>query len=155
MGETTYTISQAAKLVGVETYVLRFWEEELLLDIKRSEKGYRYYTNEDIRLLQKVKEWKKTYALKDIRAMIGKSDQRQEEFLSIMERLVENILQERKSPESSFKSLDKAIRRHQESRKMIAAASEPQKKSSRKKNRKKKMKKENLKSDSKNTSLNI
>ena len=33
MGEVTYTISQAAKIVGVETYVLRFWEEELLLDI--------------------------------------------------------------------------------------------------------------------------
>lgn len=74
--------------------------------------------------------------------MIGKSDQRQEEFLTIMERLVENVLKERKSPESRFKSLDKAIRRHQESRKMIAAASESQKNSSKKKNRKKKMKKE-------------
>ena len=55
MGEVTYSISQAAKLVGVETYVLRFWEEELLLEIGRSEKGYRFYTNEDIHLLQQIK----------------------------------------------------------------------------------------------------
>lgn len=124
MVETTYTISQAARLVGVESYVLRFWEEELLLDIKRSEKGYRYYTNEDVRLLQKVKEWKKTYALKDIRAMLGKNDQQQERFLVIMERLVEHVLQEKHSPEMRMKHLDEAIRRHQQSRKMIAAAAQ-------------------------------
>lgn len=124
MVETTYTISQAARLVGVESYVLRFWEEELLLDIKRSEKGYRYYTNEDIRLLQKVKEWKKTYALKDIRAMLGKNDQQQERFLVIMERLVEHVLQEKHSPEMRIKHLDEAIRRHQQSRKMTAAAAQ-------------------------------
>ena len=98
MGEVTYSISQAAKLVGVETYVLRFWEEELLLEIGRSEKGYRFYTNEDIHLLQQIKEWKKTYALKDIREMIGKKDQKQEQLLSLMERLVGHILEERKSP---------------------------------------------------------
>ncbi len=122
MGEVTYSISQAAKLVGVETYVLRFWEEELLLDIGRNEKGYRFYTNEDIRLMQEVKEWKKTYALKDIREMIGKKDQRQVQFLTIMERLVEQVLRERKSPESRFKKIDKAIRRHQQERKLVAAA---------------------------------
>lgn len=134
MDETTYTISQAARLLGVEAYVLRFWEEELLLDIKRSEKGYRYYTNEDIRLLQKVKEWKKTYALKDIRAMIGNTDQKQEQFLLIMERLVEQVLQERNSPENRCKHLDQAIRRHQKSRKMIAAASEEKVHASKRKN---------------------
>ena len=122
MGEVTYSISQAAKLVGVETYVLRFWEEELLLEIGRSEKGYRFYTNEDIHLLQQIKEWKKTYALKDIREMIGKKDQKQEQFLSLMERLVGQILEERKSPENRFKCIDKAIRRHQEARKLVAAA---------------------------------
>lgn len=135
MVETTYTISQAARLVGVESYVLRFWEEELLLDIKRSEKGYRYYTNEDIRLLQKVKEWKKTYALKDIRIMLGKSDQQQERFLVIMERLVEHVLQEQQSPEMRIRNLDETIRRHQQSRRMTAAATQTTEKGKQKKKR--------------------
>ena len=95
-----------------------------MLEIKRSEKGYRYYTNEDIRLLQKVKEWKKTYALKDIREMLEKKDSKQEEFLLLMERLVEGILQKKHSPEHRLRNLDKAIRNHQISRKMIAAAEE-------------------------------
>lgn len=140
MVETTYTISQAARLLGVEAYVLRFWEEELMLEIKRSEKGYRYYTNEDIRMLQKVKEWKKTYALKDIREMLGKADSKQEEFLQIMERLVEYVLQKKNSPENRIKNLDKAIRNHQQTRKMIAAASESKKAVSRKKKEKQKIK---------------
>lgn len=129
MVETTYTISQAARLLGVEAYVLRFWEEELMLEIKRSEKGYRYYTNDDIRMLQKVKEWKKTYALKDIRMMLGKhdvkqEDARQEEFLEILERLIEHAMQRKNSPENRVKKLDLTIRDHQKKRKMIAATNE-------------------------------
>ena len=49
---TTYYISEAAKLVQVETHVLRYWEEELQLPIKRNEMGHRYYTDQDIRQLQ-------------------------------------------------------------------------------------------------------
>lgn len=133
MVETTYTISQAARLLGVEAYVLRFWEEELMLEIKRNEKGYRYYTNDDIRMLQKVKEWKKTYALKDIRRMLGThneehEDTRQEEFLKLLERLIEHALQRKNSPENRIKKLDLTIRNHQKKRKMIAAAGTQKKK---------------------------
>ena len=38
----TYLISDAAKQVQVETHVLRYWEEELKLPIKRNEQGHRY-----------------------------------------------------------------------------------------------------------------
>ena len=40
-------ISEAAKQVEVETHVLRYWEEELQLPIKRNNMGHRYYTGED------------------------------------------------------------------------------------------------------------
>ena len=43
-----YLISEAARLTGVEAHVLRFWEEELKLEIPRNEQGHRYYTEEDI-----------------------------------------------------------------------------------------------------------
>ena len=50
MGEVHYMISEAAKRVGVEAHVLRYWEEELDLPIGRTEMGHRYYTEDDIRL---------------------------------------------------------------------------------------------------------
>ena len=48
-------ISEAAKQVQVETHVLRYWEEELQLPIKRNEMGHRYYTMEDVSRFKKIK----------------------------------------------------------------------------------------------------
>ena len=46
--EKNYLINEAAKEVHVESHVLRYWEEELQLPIKRNEQGHRIYTQEDI-----------------------------------------------------------------------------------------------------------
>ena len=122
MEDVTYTISQAAKLLGVETYVLRFWEEELLLEIGRNAKGYRAYTKDNIEMLQRIKELRKTHPLKEIRNILLDKDQKQEQFFEILERLVTKTLEERKSPESRYKRLDQAIRFRQMARKQVAAA---------------------------------
>lgn len=53
--EIRYLISDAAKKVAVESHVLRYWEEELKLPIKRNELGHRYYTEDDILRFQEVK----------------------------------------------------------------------------------------------------
>ena len=45
MDEVHYLISDASKKVDVEAHVLRYWEEELELDIPRNEMGHRYYTD--------------------------------------------------------------------------------------------------------------
>ena len=58
MGEVHYMISEAAKRVNVETHVLRYWEEELQLPIKRNELGHRYYTEDDKELFLRVKQLK-------------------------------------------------------------------------------------------------
>ena len=58
MGEVHYMISEAAKRVGVEAHVLRYWEEELDLPIGRTEMGHRYYTEDDIRLFHCIKDLK-------------------------------------------------------------------------------------------------
>ena len=42
MGDVHYMISEAAKHVGVESHVLRYWEEELDLPIGRTEKIYSF-----------------------------------------------------------------------------------------------------------------
>ena len=59
----TYLISDAAKQVQVETHVLRYWEEELKLPIKRNEQGHRYYTKEDVDRFMEIKNMKETMSL--------------------------------------------------------------------------------------------
>ena len=71
MGEVRYMISEASKRVNVETHVLRHWEEELGLTIGRTEMGHRYYTEEDVRLFNCIKELKEQgMLLKELKALI-------------------------------------------------------------------------------------
>lgn len=51
-------ISDAAKRVQVESHVLRYWEEELNLPIRRNELGHRYYTITDIERFVQIKTMK-------------------------------------------------------------------------------------------------
>jgi DNA-binding transcriptional MerR regulator len=69
-------ISDAAKLVDVETHVLRYWEEELELNIFRNEMGHRYYTKEDINLFRNIKVIKeKGFQLKAVKALVPQLSQ--------------------------------------------------------------------------------
>lgn len=71
MENVRYMISDAANLVNVESHVLRYWEEELELNIPRNEMGHRYYTEENLDEFQKIKEWKEQgYQLKAIRMLV-------------------------------------------------------------------------------------
>lgn len=73
MSDKKYTIKEAANEVQVETHVLRYWEEELDMRIKRNEMGHRYYEENDIKLLKKVKELKdRGIQLKAIRELVSK-----------------------------------------------------------------------------------
>ncbi|MCM1262304.1 MAG: helix-turn-helix domain-containing protein [Butyrivibrio sp.] len=56
--QETLLISETAKQVGVETHVLRYWEEELQLPIKRNDMGHRYYTAEDVKRFKEIKVMK-------------------------------------------------------------------------------------------------
>ena len=58
MAEKVYSISEAAVMVEVETHVLRYWEEELDIKIHRNEMGHRCYSEQDIKILQRVKTLK-------------------------------------------------------------------------------------------------
>ena len=66
-----YLISEAAKKVNVESHVLRYWEEELALPIKRNELGHRYYSSEDIERFIHIKNLKEQgLQLKAIRLLL-------------------------------------------------------------------------------------
>lgn len=71
MGEVRYMISEAAKKLQVESHVLRYWEDELGLEIGRTDMGHRYYTEDDIQLflcIQKLKN--EGMLLRDLKYMI-------------------------------------------------------------------------------------
>ena len=71
MDKVRYMISDAADMVHVETHVLRYWEEELELAIPRNEMGHRYYTRDNIKEFQKIKDLKdQGYQLKAIRMIL-------------------------------------------------------------------------------------
>lgn len=73
--EKVYLISDAAKQVQVESHVLRYWEEELKLPIKRNELGHRYYTEEDIARFRQIRDLKEQgLQLKAIRNMLQKGE---------------------------------------------------------------------------------
>jgi DNA-binding transcriptional MerR regulator len=70
-----YMISDAAGIVGVETHVLRYWEDELELTIPRNEMGHRYYTRENIQEFKRIRELKeKGYQLKAIKSVLHGED---------------------------------------------------------------------------------
>lgn len=73
MNQETLLISEAAKQVQVETHVLRYWEEELQLPIKRNEMGHRYYTMEDVNQFREIKLLKEQgLQLKAIKSILQK-----------------------------------------------------------------------------------
>lgn len=59
MKEIILSISEAAKQLQVESHVLRYWEEELEIDIPRNEMGHRLYGPKEMKLLHNIKELKK------------------------------------------------------------------------------------------------
>ncbi|GFI10336.1 MAG: MerR family transcriptional regulator [Lachnospiraceae bacterium] len=88
MGEVRYMISDAARLVDVEAHVLRYWEEELELPIGRNEMGHRYYTEENVRLFQRIRELKEQgVQLKAIKMLIPDLEQGETEITHLLARV--------------------------------------------------------------------
>lgn len=71
MAEMRYIISDAAKMINVEPHVLRYWEEELAIEIPRNELGHRYYTEKEIHLFENIRDLKERgFQLKAIKLII-------------------------------------------------------------------------------------
>jgi DNA-binding transcriptional MerR regulator len=69
-----YKIGEASSLVGVESYVLRYWESEFpFLSPRKSKSGQRIYTKKDIDLLLQIKRllYEERYAIDGVRKKLG------------------------------------------------------------------------------------
>ncbi len=90
MAEARYLISDAARQVDVESHVLRYWEDELELNIPRNDMGHRYYTDYHIRLFCQIRDLKdKGYQLKAIKNALNKMSGAMEDDITITEELME------------------------------------------------------------------
>lgn len=78
MEQIQYTISDMAKLLHVESHVLRYWEDELGLSIPRNKMGHRIYQQKQIELLKQIIQWKEEgLSLKEISERIPPTNSRQ------------------------------------------------------------------------------
>lgn len=90
MDEVHYLISDASKKVDVEAHVLRYWEDELELEIPRNEMGHRYYTDLHIRLFKQVKNLKeKGYQLKAIKHALNQVLKKDGEGAALTDEILE------------------------------------------------------------------
>ncbi len=75
MEENRIMIADAAKKVGVEDHVLRYWEKQLGLPISRNEMKQRYFREADVELFIKVKQLKERgFQLKAIKMILNNLD---------------------------------------------------------------------------------
>jgi DNA-binding transcriptional MerR regulator len=90
MDNKRYIISEAAAKTGLEPHVLRYWEDELGLEIERNELGHRYYSAEQLELLSRVKEMKKRgFQLKAIKSELLGGDELMLSEVTAMERVTQ------------------------------------------------------------------
>src|SRR3972149_8896451 len=55
MEKRQFRIGELAKHLGVERFVIRFWEKEFNIRSHRSHGGQRFYIDNDLQLFQKIK----------------------------------------------------------------------------------------------------
>ena len=68
-----FRIGEVSKLLGVESYVLRFWETEFrALAPKKTGKGHRLYRRKDVELLLQIKDllYQKRYTIEGARQFL-------------------------------------------------------------------------------------
>ena len=72
-----FKIGEVADIVGVEAYVLRFWESEFtMLSPKKTDSGHRVYRKKDVETVVRIKEllYEKGYTIAGARKRLRSRD---------------------------------------------------------------------------------
>ena len=92
MDHTRYIISDASKQVEVEPHVLRYWEEELELEIPRNAMGHRYYREQELDTIRGIKKLKEQgFQLKAIKMILPNIKKVEELPLDTRNRLCDEL----------------------------------------------------------------
>ena len=79
-----FKIGEVADIVGVEAYVLRFWESEFpVLSPKKADSGHRVYRKKDVETVVAIKEllYEKSYTIAGARKRLRSRNREPEEAL--------------------------------------------------------------------------
>ena len=74
-----FTISKTAKIIGVQSHVLRFWEKKFSsINPKKSLSGRRFYSSSDIESLLMIKKllYEDGFTIKGAVSFVDKKDQK-------------------------------------------------------------------------------
>ena len=75
MKSKVYSIKEVATMLDIESYVLRYYEKELELEIHRNAQGHRIYDDKDIEMLRQIKDFREQgLELKAIRNVLHNLD---------------------------------------------------------------------------------
>lgn len=89
-----YRISEVAKLLGITTAALHFFEKENIIAVKKRENGYRYYDTGDVfRLLSYEKYRSMGYPMKSVLQQFEHETDNRKEILSRMQQQQDYALQ--------------------------------------------------------------
>ncbi len=100
--EECLTVKDVSDILQTEPYVLRFYEKELNLNIKRNAKGHRVYSIEDIELFRKIQDLREQgLQLKAIENIVHHHE---EELTQTLEQLTTTQVHQIKSTEKAKSS---------------------------------------------------
>ena len=89
-----FTISKTAKIIGVQSHVLRFWEKKFakLIPIKKSN-GIRYYNTEMIELVSDIKKllYDKKFSIKGANLYLSKDKYKKQSLIKELKDLKSEI----------------------------------------------------------------
>lgn len=75
-GTVGFSIGEVSRSVGLAPQTIRLWEKERLIRPRRTERGYRVYTEQDVQKVQRIKHLRKSEGLNfaAIRKSLGPSE---------------------------------------------------------------------------------
>ena len=73
MQKRQFRIGTLAQELGIEKFVIRFWEKEFAIKSTRSTGGQRYYTSTDVEKFRQIKEllYAKKYTIAGAKKLLG------------------------------------------------------------------------------------
>jgi len=80
-----YKIGEVSRIIGTESYVLRYWETEFpFLSPRKSKSGQRIYTKKDVDLILQIKKllYEEKYTIDGVRKKLGGNIQQAETEIS-------------------------------------------------------------------------
>jgi DNA-binding transcriptional MerR regulator len=102
-----YKIGEVSKILGVEPYVLRYWETEFsFLKPRKNKSGQRVYVKKDVELLLSIKEllYQERYTIEGVRKRLGLGN------LTIESRSRTDVVKTDKQPARVIEHVKKRLR---------------------------------------------